>query len=86
MVNRYIDQGVAELVPGVLFIDEVRSRADVARQLAHRTAHAGCEQPRRTPSQFKSSACCPVRHGGALVGPCSGRPPRPAPAHPTDAA
>ena len=23
MVNRYIDQGVAELVPGVLFIDEV---------------------------------------------------------------
>jgi RuvB-like protein 1 (pontin 52) len=27
VVNRYIDQGVAELVPGVLFIDEVRSRA-----------------------------------------------------------
>ena len=25
VVNRYIDQGVAELVPGVLFIDEVRS-------------------------------------------------------------
>ena len=24
VVNRYIDQGVAELVPGVLFIDEVR--------------------------------------------------------------
>ena len=23
MVNRYIDQGVAELVPGVLFVDEV---------------------------------------------------------------
>ena len=23
MVNRYIDQGTAELVPGVLFIDEV---------------------------------------------------------------
>lgn len=23
MVNRYIDQGIAELVPGVLFIDEV---------------------------------------------------------------
>lgn len=23
MVNKYIDQGVAELVPGVLFIDEV---------------------------------------------------------------
>ena len=23
VVNRYIDQGVAELVPGVLFIDEV---------------------------------------------------------------
>ncbi len=24
MVNRYIDQGVAELVPGVLFVDEVQ--------------------------------------------------------------
>jgi DNA helicase TIP49 (TBP-interacting protein) len=23
VVNKYIDQGVAELVPGVLFIDEV---------------------------------------------------------------
>lgn len=23
MVNKYIDQGVAELVPGVLFVDEV---------------------------------------------------------------
>jgi RuvB-like protein 1 (pontin 52) len=26
VVNRYIDTGVAELVPGVLFIDEVRQR------------------------------------------------------------
>jgi RuvB-like protein 1 (pontin 52) len=26
VVNKYIDQGVAELVPGVLFIDEVRKR------------------------------------------------------------
>jgi DNA helicase TIP49 (TBP-interacting protein) len=26
-VNRYIDTGVAELVPGVLFIDEVRPLA-----------------------------------------------------------
>jgi len=25
VVNRYIDEGVAELVPGVLFIDEVTS-------------------------------------------------------------
>ena len=25
VVNRYIDQGVAELVPGVLFVDEVRT-------------------------------------------------------------
>lgn len=23
LVNKYVDQGVAELVPGVLFIDEV---------------------------------------------------------------
>ena len=23
MVNRYIDEGIAELVPGVLFVDEV---------------------------------------------------------------
>lgn len=26
VVSKYIDQGVAELVPGVLFIDEVRPR------------------------------------------------------------
>lgn len=25
VVNRYIDQGVAELVPGVLFVDEVNA-------------------------------------------------------------
>ena len=25
IVNKYIDQGIAELVPGVLFIDEVRA-------------------------------------------------------------
>lgn len=25
VVNKYIDQGIAELVPGVLFIDEVLS-------------------------------------------------------------
>ena len=28
VVNKYIDQGVAELVPGVLFVDEV-SRLDM---------------------------------------------------------
>lgn len=26
VVNKYIDQGVAELVPGVLFVDEVSSQ------------------------------------------------------------
>ena len=31
VVNRYIDQGVAELVPGVLFIDEVCSILDLVR-------------------------------------------------------
>ncbi len=30
VVNRYIDQGVAELVPGVLFIDEVGGLVDGA--------------------------------------------------------
>jgi RuvB-like protein 1 (pontin 52) len=30
VVNRYIDQGVADLVPGVLFIDEVRLGLDYA--------------------------------------------------------
>ena len=29
MVNKYIDQGVAELVPGVLFVDEVRNYINV---------------------------------------------------------
>ena len=28
-VNRYIDQGIAELVPGVLFIDEVRRNSSL---------------------------------------------------------
>ena len=30
-VNRYVDQGVAELVPGVLFVDEVRGGGGVGR-------------------------------------------------------
>ena len=29
VVNKYIDQGVAELVPGVLFVDEVRNYINV---------------------------------------------------------
>lgn len=29
IVNKYIEQGVAELVPGVLFIDEVCCSADM---------------------------------------------------------
>lgn len=29
VVNRYVDQGTAELVPGVLFIDEVRAGGTV---------------------------------------------------------
>ncbi len=29
LLLRYIDQGVAELVPGVLFIDEVRGMVDL---------------------------------------------------------
>jgi RuvB-like protein 1 (pontin 52) len=33
VVNRYIDQGVAELVPGVLFIDEVGRLIPVANNL-----------------------------------------------------
>ena len=30
VVNKYIDQGIAELVPGVLFIDEVGCRTGVS--------------------------------------------------------
>lgn len=33
VVNRYIEQGVAELVPGVLFIDEVRFKLDPESQV-----------------------------------------------------
>ena len=33
VVNRYIDQGIAELVPGVLFIDEVGSQPDLGAKL-----------------------------------------------------
>ncbi len=31
VVNKYIDQGVAELVPGVLFIDEVYTPRAIQR-------------------------------------------------------
>ena len=34
VVNKYIDQGVAELVPGVLFVDEVRVRPPVRARVA----------------------------------------------------
>lgn len=37
VVNRYIDQGVAELVPGVLFIDEVCNRRSRRHLLFFRT-------------------------------------------------
>ena len=33
VVNKYIDQGVAELVPGVLFIDEVCTQAFADHEL-----------------------------------------------------
>lgn len=36
VVNKYIEQGVAELVPGVLFIDEVRF---LTPQPPHITSH-----------------------------------------------
>ena len=32
VVNRYIDQGTAELVPGVLFIDEVCARSSLTKK------------------------------------------------------
>ena len=35
IVNKYIEQGAAELVPGVLFIDEVRSFAHVENRATH---------------------------------------------------
>ena len=37
VVNRYIDQGTAELVPGVLFIDEVWPSLD--KLMAHCDSH-----------------------------------------------
>ena len=33
VVNKYIDQGVAELVPGVLFVDEVRGSSSAVLTL-----------------------------------------------------
>jgi RuvB-like protein 1 (pontin 52) len=40
VVNRYIDQGVAELVPGVLFIDEVGLLSTFPWTDTHAHAHA----------------------------------------------
>lgn len=37
VVNKYIEQGIAELVPGVLFIDEVRT---IFCALMHLGSHA----------------------------------------------
>ena len=39
VVNRYIDQGVAELVPGVLFIDEVSEATQRVASTSLRTIH-----------------------------------------------
>ena len=35
VVNRYIDQGIAELVPGVLFIDEVHMYVNVVQYIIY---------------------------------------------------
>ncbi len=43
VVNRYIDQGVAELVPGVLFIDEVW----IGHTHTHRHTHRATCVPRQ---------------------------------------
>lgn len=45
VVNKYIDQGIAELVPGVLFVDEVR-RTPAA--LRHRVRWSRLPSPRAT--------------------------------------
>jgi hypothetical protein len=42
VVSRYIDQGVAELVPGVLFIDEVNKQQDLFLVLANRVSRFIC--------------------------------------------
>jgi DNA helicase TIP49 (TBP-interacting protein) len=39
VVNRYIDQGVAELVPGVLFVDEVNRILSYRVRLAFLSIH-----------------------------------------------
>lgn len=35
VVNKYIEQGVAELVPGVLFIDEVSENIKISHGIDH---------------------------------------------------
>merc|ERR1711988_1323961 len=74
VVNRYIDQGVAELVPGVLFIDEVHM-LDIEcftylnRALESSIAdHCVCDEPRRLHDP-RHGDCLAARHAGRLARP-----------------
>ena len=55
VVNRYIDNGVADLVPGVLFIDEVHM-LDIECTRAHHT-HTASAPPLSLSALLTSSAC-----------------------------
>jgi hypothetical protein len=55
VVNRYIDQGVADLVPGVLFIDEVRSTTTVASYCTD-MSRSTCSTSKPSPSSTAPSS------------------------------
>ena len=50
VVSRYIDQGVAELVPGVLFIDEVRILLSMTDKFAYTISRSTCSTSNVSPT------------------------------------
>ena len=55
VVNKYIDQGIAELVPGVLFVDEVHAR----HRVLHLPQPRARVDPRADRHRRPTAACAP---------------------------
>ena len=68
VVNRYIDQGVAELVPGVLFIDEVSHERPVLSET--KFAYANCAGPYARSRMFHLPHPCSRIYHRAHRHPC----------------
>ena len=88
VVNRYIDQGVAELVPGVLFIDEVRrgcTRAGARARPPVRARRPPAPSPRLASPRRRRYTCWTLSASPTSTA-RSSRPSRPSSSSPPTAA